>query len=247
MKLYNFLTNNILINNILIALKLDSKKELSAGHWKAFKYDSKKTIQQNAGFSHTAEVQEALDKVKNKLIETLKKNISPKANVLDIGCGPGIYMKLLKDQYHLTGVDISEEMLQSASANLPDQKFYMGNFLNISFDEKFSAIYSISVLEYVPVSSIENFFKKCADLLNEKGIIFIQYPHALKKSDLFYPDRNYINYSPEKISEVASKYFNIIENKHSFDERETCVYDKNPYPTPSKTFKNGYLLIAIKK
>lgn len=247
MGLYNFLTNNILVNNLLIALKLDTKKELSAGHWKAFKYDSKKSIQQNAGFSHTAEVEEALQKVKDKLVNTLQTNVSKDAKVLDLGCGPGIYMNLLKDHYQLTGVDISEEMLQSASSLLPNHKFYKGNFLSIEFEERFNAIYSISVLEYVPVSSLRSFFKKCSDLLENKGVLFIQYPHALKRSDLYYPDRNYINYSPEKISKIAGEYFTVIENKQSFDGRETCLYDEKPYPTTSKTFKNGYLLIAVKK
>jgi len=247
MSLYSKLTNNIIINNILIAIGLDAKKELAVGQWKAFKYDASKSIQQNAGFSHTAEVEESLKKVKQKLIERLKTNTSAKAKVLDFGCGPGIYMKMLAEDYNVSGVDISEGMLAAAKNILPDSKFYLGNFLSVEFEDKYEAIYSISVLEYVPVSQIREFFSKCASLLTEKGLLFIQYPHALNKIDLYYPDRNYINYSPELITKLASEYFNVIENKQSYDERETCRYDAKPYPTNSKTFKNGYLLIATKK
>jgi len=247
MSLYTFLTNNILVNNVLIALKLDAKKELPAGHWKAFKYDNKKSIQQNAGFSHTPEVEEALSIVKNKLTQSFNQNLKPGSKLLDIGCGPGIYMELLKDNYQVTGIDVSEDMLLAASGLLPKNEFYKGNFLNTSFKEKFDAIYSISVLEYVPVSQIEEFFRKCSDHLNKEGIIFIQYPHALKKSDLYYPDRNYINYSPDKINKIAKKYFTVVEHAQSFDGRPVCVFDISPYPTESKTFKNGYLLIAKKK
>jgi cyclopropane fatty-acyl-phospholipid synthase-like methyltransferase len=247
MGLYSKLTNNIIINNILIATGLDAKKELSVGQWKAFKYDDLKSIQQNAGFSHSPEVEEALKKVKEKLVKYLASEVPSKGKVLDFGCGPGIYMKMLSEDYTLSGVDISEGMLQAASKLLPDNKFYLGNFLSINFDEKYHAIYSISVLEYIPVSKIDAFFKKCADLLNDGGLLFIQYPHALNKSDLYYPDRNYINYSPAFISKIASSYFNIMENKHSYDERDTCEYDTKPYQTESKTFKNGYLLIAKKK
>lgn len=247
MGLYSKLTNNAIVNNILIALGLDGKKELAAGHWKAFKYDQNKSIQQNAGFSHTPEVEESIIKVKEKLRTTIKSHVPQGSNVLDFGCGPGIYMNMLKDNYNVIGVDVSTQMLENASRLLPQNKFYHGNFLSITFDEKFKAIYSISVLEYVAVSQIDDFFKKCADYLDEKGLIVIQYPHALSKLDLYYPDRNYINYSPELISKVASKYFNVIENKHSYDGRDTCKYDTKPYPTNSKTFKNGYLLIATKK
>ena len=247
MGLYSLLTNNIFINRALIILGLDAKKELAVGQWKAFKYDANKSIQQNAGFSHFEEVEEALKKVKDKLIKHLASSVPAKANILDFGCGPGIYMKMLSNDYTVSGVDISEGMLESAHKLLPNNKFYLGNFLSISFEEKYKAIYSISVLEYIPVSKIDAFFKKCADNLDDKGLLFIQYPHALKLMDLFYPDRNYINYSPALITQVAARYFTIVENKHSYDERETCDYDKNPYPTNSKSFKNGYLLIAIKK
>jgi cyclopropane fatty-acyl-phospholipid synthase-like methyltransferase len=247
MGLYSKLTNNIIINNILIATGLDAKKELSVGQWKAFKYDNDKSIQQNAGFSHSPEVEEALKKVKDKLVKYLASEVPAKGNVLDFGCGPGIYMKMLANDYTVSGVDISEGMLQAASKLLPDNKFYLGNFLSINFDEKYNAIYSISVLEYIPVSKIDEFFKKCANIMHEGGLLFIQYPHALKKIDLYYADRNYINYSPEFITKIASRYFNVIENKHSYDERNTCEYDTKPYQTESKTFKNGYLLIATKK
>ncbi len=247
MSLYSILTNNIIINNVLIFFNIDAKRELSSGHWKVFKYNPNKSIQQNAGFSHTAEVEEAIEKVKSKLTSTLSNYVKKDETLLDFGCGPGIYMKLLSDTYKVIGIDISEGMLQHASQLLPNNKFYQGNFITLPIQEKFKAIYSISVLEYVPVSQIKLFFKKCYDLLESGGIIFIQYPHALSKKDLYYPDRNYICYSPAKITKVASLYFEVIENKQSFDGRETCEVDANPYPTTSKTFKNGYLLIARKK
>ncbi len=247
MGLYSLLTNNILINNFLIATGLDAKKEMSVGQWRSFKYNSSSSLQQNAGFSHTDEVDDAIEKVKNKLKEYLKVHAPIGSEILDFGCGPGIYMKLLSNDYKISGVDVSEGMLETAHNLLPESKLYLGNFLNISFKEKYQAIYSISVLEYIPVSKVDDFFKKCANNMKEKGLLFIQYPHALKKIDLFYPDRNYINYSPAFISKKASKYFTVLENKQSYDGRETCEFDTQPYPTNSKTFKNGYLLVAIKK
>ena len=247
MRFYSLLTNNIIVNNFLITTGLDAKKELAVGQWKAFNYNPSKSIQENAGFSHKPDVEEALEIVKQKLVEQLKTHVNLQAKILDFGCGPGIYMKMLANYYEVSGVDISENMLASANKLLPNNKLYFGNFLAINFKDKYQAIYSISVLEYIPVSKIAAFFKKCADCLEENGLLFIQYPHALRKLDLFYPDRNYINYSPAFINKMASSYFTIIENKHSYDQRDTCKYDTKPYPTKSKTFKNGYLLIALKK
>lgn len=247
MNIYNLISNNRFVNNILIATGYDAKLQMAAKQWKLFSYNTSKTIQENAGFSHTKEVEEALTIVKQKLTNTLKTYISAGDKILDFGCGPGIYMSLLNKDYRPEGIDVSEAMLASAKKQLPENTFYHGNFLHTVFPTTYSAVYSISVLEYVPVSKIDEFFQKCASILNKDGIIFIQYPHALCKADLYYPDRNYINYSPALISRVASSYFEIIENKQSYDNRETCDYDTKPYPTSSKVFTNGYLLIAKKK
>ncbi len=247
MSLYNLISNNRFVNNLLIATGYDAKLQMAAKQWRLFNYNKSKTIQENAGFSHTKEVEEALAIVKLKLIDTLNAYIPKGGRILDFGCGPGIYMSLLNKEYITEGIDVSEAMLISAKEQLPQNTFFAGNFLHTTFPKNYDGIYSISVLEYIPVSKIDLFFQKCSEILNKNGLIFIQYPHALAKSDLYYPDRNYINYSPSLISSMASKYFDIIENKQSFDGRETCDYDRTPYPTPSKVFTNGYLLIAKKK
>ena len=245
--LYVFLSNNILTNNVLILFKLDHKLQLSARQWKAFSYNQTKTEQENAGFSHKEEVQRAIDKLKIDFIGFVNKNISLNAEVLDVGCGPGIYLKLIRDNYGISGIDVSPVMIEKAKKDLPSGIFYCGNFLEQNFSKKYKFIYSISVLEYVPASQIEYFFKKCFSLLEEGGFIFIQYPHALKFSDILHPDRNYISYSPEKIEKCSKKYFTVISHKQFFDDRIIGKYDKKPYPTSSKDFRNGYLLIAKKK
>ncbi len=247
MSVYNLLSNNRFVNNVLIATGYDARLQMAAKQWKLFSYNNTKTIQENAGFSHTKEVEEALSIVKQKLKDTLKAYVPEKGRLLDFGCGPGIYMKMLNTDYEVEGIDVSEAMIASAKEQLPGNTFYHGNFLLTDFPKSYAAIYSISVLEYVPVSKIDEFFRKCALLLDQQGIIFIQYPHALSKADLYYPDRNYITYSPELISRVASPYFEVLENRQSYDGRDTCAYDRNPYPTTSKVFTNGYLLIARKK
>ena len=237
----------VIYNRIMILLKLDAEKEVAGEPWRAFKYNPAKTLQQNAGFSHTPEMDETLQRIKAKLVKTLRETVATKGTILDFGCGPGIYMDMLKNYYNVVGVDISGEMLQVASALLPTNRFYHGNFFEVKFDEKFSAVYSIGVLEYVPVSRLERFFRKCSDLLDDGGMLFIQYPHALRIRDLLYPNLKYINYSPKLIQRVAAKYFSIVENAHCFDGRPACLYDREPYPTTSRIFKNGYILIAKKK
>jgi len=245
--IYLVLSNNILLNNALIWLKLDHKLQLSARQWKVFSYNKNKTEQENAGFSHKADVQKAIDVLKLRFIDFITANIPPANNVLDFGCGPGVYLKLLSDRYKISGIDVSQAMIEKAKQVLPYGSFYCENFLLQEFTQKYTLIYSISTLEYVPVSKIKLFFKKCYDLLDEDGYLFIQYPHALKLGDLLYSDRNYISYSPERIEKYCSDFFIIKTHEQFFDNRKISRYDKTPYPTKSKDFRNGYLLIAQKR
>lgn len=247
LKIYSFLTNNMFVNAVLISLKLDHKLQLAAGQWKAFQYNSKKSVQENAGFSHKPEVQQAIDKLKVDFTFFVQDKIALNSAILDFGCGPGIYLKLIENNYKISGIDVSHEMIEKAKNDLPNGIFYCGNFMGQNFDKKFSLIYSISVLEYVPVSQIGAFFEKCYSLLEDNGYIFIQYPHALSYKDTCYPDRNYISYSPLLIESSIENYFTIVSHKQFFDDRIIGKYDPKPYPTSSKDFRNGYLLIAQKR
>ena len=73
-----FLTNNIIVNNILIWLRLDGKMQLATRQWKVSKYNKSKTIQENAGFSHRQEIEDALRKIKEDIAAVIKKYISEK-------------------------------------------------------------------------------------------------------------------------------------------------------------------------
>ncbi|MGQ0828898.1 MAG: SAM-dependent methyltransferase, partial [Bacteroidota bacterium] len=143
------------------------------------------------------------------------------------------------------GIDISEAMIQRAKENLSSQaELIVGDFMKVNLSEKYDLIYSIGVLIYITPSLLEEMFEKVKKCLNSGGILFLQYPHALNKKDLYYPNLEYINYSPLRIDELARKHFTILKHEQSFDGRQICKYDKSPYVSQHGTYKNGYLLIA---
>ncbi len=246
--IFRMLNNNIVLNNFMILFGVDAAIKFSASkQWKVFKFDTNKTAQLNAGFSHTPIEEESITKVKMQLISFMEKYVPKQSFILDFGCGPGLYMQLLKNDFNVEGIDISEDMLNIAARELPKNKFYHGNFLSAKFEKKFQAIYTIGVLQYVAVSQIDFFFRTCSELLNNNGILFIQYPEAITERDLYYPDRHYIRYSPLLIDRLAKKYFNVIYHKQCFDERELCKYDRTPYSMNPKVFRDGYTLVAERK
>ena len=246
-RIYFTLTNNIIINNILIWLGLDAFVLSKLGIYHRIKLDERLSPQEMAGFSKRQNVQEAIDKTHFDLTDVVNKYLEAGDAILDIGCGPGTYLKDFEGKFRLTGIDLNEQMIAAASRNIKGAELIKGDFLGHDFDKKFKLIYSVSVLEFIPPSKLRAFFRKVHHLLEENGVLFIHYPHALKYLDTLYPDLYYIEYSPRKVEAALKKDFKIIKHQHGYDGRAIDLYDSKPYEPGLRTFKNGYLLIALRK
>ena len=245
------LLNNIVVNNVAIFFGLDKHLKSSNNYWKKYNILPNKTHQEVAGYSHIREVQEAVDKTHEILKLYTAKHLKKDAGVLDIGCGPGLYLMDFEKTIKLYGIDINDKMLELARKNNPNAIFYEGEFLSQKIDIKFNLIYSVGVMQYISRGEIIRFFDKIYDLLENNGIVFISYPHALSAIDLSFPDINYINYSPSFLNEILSKKFTLLQNKHVVDDRSITDYDKTPYKpsiaSMDKIYKNSSILVAQKK
>ncbi len=245
-RIFFLLTNNIFFNNLLIALKLDAWWLSKLGMYKRISLDRSKSPQEMAGFSTQPHVQEAIDKTHNDLVATVDKYLQPGDAILDIGCGAGAYLKHFTEKYKAYGIDLNKDMIEAGKINLPSAVFIYDDFIKHSFNTKFKFIYSISVLEFIPPGKLNSFFKRVNDLLLPGGIFFLHYPHALNYKSLLYPDIYYIEYSPAEIDKKAKQYFNVVSHHHGFDARPVAAYDKTDYGKGTRTFKNGFLLLAQK-
>lgn len=241
------MTNNTIVNRLLIALNLDGKMTEKFGMYKRVVPDKNLSAQEMAGFSTREDVQVAINKAHDDLQEIARKNVKPGGNVLDIGCGAGAYLIHFEKDYNVTGIDLNKAMIEKGRTLVPKADFIYDDFLQHNFDKRFDYIYSISVLEFIPPGKLNNFLGKIADLLNDDGILFLHYPHALNAASLRFPDLYYIEYSPKRIQAIAEKYFDSISHMHAFDGRTVTDYDRQPYNPGMRTFKNGYLYIGRKK
>lgn len=217
-----------------------------------FKPSPKRTTQENAGYSDRPEINEVLERSKKELLTSIREFCKEKDQILDVGCGPGMYLSLLKDTpYQLTAIDINSDMLDACKILVPEAKYYKGEVFEIEQAGKFNFIYCIGVLIYIPRHKIVEFIEKVHQLLAPNGIFYLNYPHAISRLDTLYHDLTYIKYSPEFIEKIIEPYFKILKHEHAFDGRKIRKYDTNPYTSLNKntdrTYKNSYLLIAQKK
>ncbi|MGB8218563.1 MAG: methyltransferase domain-containing protein [Candidatus Methanoperedens sp.] len=92
--------------------------------------------------------------------------------VIDVGCGKGRYLKILKERYPksiLYGVDISEKMLSFCPKEI---ETVSGSLLDIPYpDVFFDCVYSVEALEHAIMT--ENAIKEMVRVLKPEGNIII--------------------------------------------------------------------------
>lgn len=141
-------------------------------------------------------------------------------NVLDLGCGYGRYMRIIKSYAKsVTGIDVSEKWLNYARGKFRDVKFILGDAETILLENKFDTVVSIGLFEYVDRNKI---MKQIDRFLNPRGYLIIFVPN--KYSFARMPGRIYHRFfnrndrpkEPSKkeiLSLLSQNNFKIVESK----------------------------------
>lgn len=118
------------------------------------------------------QVYEKRYKYNEKILKKIKKFIPEKCKILDIGCGVGIFMDLMKKKGNeVYGLDISDFALNFCK----EKGFKVYNSLSeIDPAEKFDVITIMDVIAHIknPV----DYLQKCKKILHPNGILIIKTP-----------------------------------------------------------------------
>lgn len=148
----------------------------------------------------------------NRLCKMIKKE----DKIIDIGCGTGFLLDLMKEKIHISkyiGIDSSPGMLKKARIKYPDHLFILNNAGSILINNNINFVIALFSLNYI--KDISNIIKQIKDrkyffcMLNEKRInskiynnIYrgIKYYHYLK-------DEIYGIFKKEQITEIGEYYY----------------------------------------
>jgi len=128
------------------------------------------------------------------MIEYCRKFLDNKKKLLEIGPGPGIALRMFEDMgFDVIGIDANQKCVDFLNLKLKNGKCLQGFFDEVKIDEKFDVIWLSHCLEHMPKP--HELLRKCKELLNENGIIFVAVPNCENENML-----------ADSISENASSF-----------------------------------------
>lgn len=142
--------------------------------------------------------------------------LSRGAHILDVGCGAGIPTgrNLVQKGFTVTGIDLSDTMLELARKNVPEAKFIKMDMNEIKFNNNtFDGIVSVYALFHVPKQNHSAIFKKFYEILKTGGIIMINtgVSESEGTSNFFGVPMFWSNYNPkDTLQLVKDAGFSII-------------------------------------
>ncbi len=109
------------------------------------------------------------------LLQELVERLSEGAEVLDVGCGPGVPVtRILAQRFKVTGVDISEVQIALARQQVPQARFLCQDMTRLHFpDDSFEAICSYYAIIHVPRSQHRQLLLDFRRMLRPGGLVLL--------------------------------------------------------------------------
>ena len=121
-------------------------------------------------------VQGSRDGYRSEFLATILTRVPVGADVLEIGCGPGIDAEALARGRRYTGVDLSRVQLENAKRAVPAGTFLHADVLDVAFPpSSFDAIVSFYAFNHIPQEQMEPLFRRILTWLRSGGRLFASF------------------------------------------------------------------------
>lgn len=196
------------------------------------KVNNKAGLQQELDLYWDPEMAQALESwgEDNAWVEIKLIMLGMEGRVLDIACGTGKVMEILKDFSSLTidGCDISDFLLDKAvSRGISRQNLTRCDATNMPYkDGDYDYSYSIGSLEHFTEKGISDLFKECKRTVKKMSFHMIPVSKSGQNEGWIQPYQSYFNNSSEWWVEKAQPFFknvNVIQSSWT-DQRSNGIW-----------------------
>lgn len=144
--------------------------------------------------------------------------------LLELGCGTGNNILILKKYFEVSGMDISEQMLKIALKKNPTTKFYLQDMKTFSIDKKFDVILCLydTINHLTLFSDWKKLFNNVCLHLNKNGVFIFDINTLFKLRIISeispFINKSGLNYLIFDVKKISANVFNwnikIFENKN---------------------------------
>ena len=137
------------------------------------------SVSSGLDYSRFAERFRGTDEEIRRNMEFYRPIFAGKENVLDIGCGRGEFLDVMREAgVPARGIDLSEECIQQCrDQGLEAEVADLFPFLAAQPDEEFDGILSSQVVEHLPPDRLPEMIRLCATKLRRGGVLALETPN----------------------------------------------------------------------
>lgn len=153
--------------------------------------------------------------------------------ILDLGCGPGLYVKILaKKGAIVKGIDISEKEIEIARINNPNVEFKIGNAEKLPYkDKEFDIVLAALVIEHF--NNWDKILNEIKRVLKNKGVFVFSIGN---------PVANCLRLKKKKLK-ISRNYFEEGMQKSMWWKKVHMIWYHKTYGTVVKLLvKHGFVL-----
>ena len=104
--------------------------------------------------------------------------------ILDLACGTGEHIKILKRKFEIEGIDVNKGMVKKAKSKNPTNMIKEGNICNLNLKYNYYDVvvcFSSSIQYILSEKDLESFFKKVKKSLKNQGIFIFDMAYCKEK------------------------------------------------------------------
>jgi cyclopropane fatty-acyl-phospholipid synthase-like methyltransferase len=163
----------------------------------------------------------------SKVIVEFSEKLKINDKILDIGCGTGEPIsKYLSDcGFNITGIDISEKLIQKAIAKtIKNSTFLLSDFFDFDPKEKFDGIIAYDSFFHFPKDKQSRIYSRVSSWMNEGA--YLLFTHGHKESEItgemFNQTFYYSCLDTERVHQLLIESgFSILSSIEKFEELDT--------------------------
>lgn len=158
-----------------------------------------------------------------ELITLLKKYLEKNSTLLELGMGPGIDLDALKEDFTVTGTDITEYFITLYKEKYPAADIMQLDAITLEIDRKFDCIYSNKVLMHLSTEELKKSILNQKKILNRNGLICHTFWKGTSRE--YMEGTLFQNYLEEDLLELFQADYELlhIESYKEFKDDDSIV------------------------